>query len=51
MTKEVLNNANDLGLSRLELDKFLGEVQLANPKIAFDTLFLDEVVNSCPYSD
>jgi len=51
MTKEVLNNANDLGLSRVELDKFLNEVELANPKIKFDTSFLDEVVNKCPYTD
>ena len=51
MAKEVMNNSNDLPLSRAELDKFLDEQRQANPSIDFDTSLLDRVVKECPYPD
>ena len=41
MAKEILNNANDLVVSRSELEKFIGEVKVQNPKISFDYSLLD----------
>lgn len=41
MAKEVLNNANDLVISRIELEKYMKEMMDTNPKIKFDTAILD----------
>lgn len=43
MAKEILNNANDLVVSRTDLEKFISEVKLENPKISFDLSILDKM--------
>jgi lysine/ornithine N-monooxygenase len=51
MAKEVLNNANDLPVSRNELDQYMKEMMEANPKVKFDTSILDLVSQVSPYPD
>ena len=45
MAKEILNNANDLVLSRSDLEKFIAKIKRENPKISFDLTHLNKFEN------
>ena len=46
MAKEILNNINDIPVSRRKLNEFIADVQEKNPKIKFDTSILDNLSES-----
>jgi len=46
MAKEILNNINDIPVSRRKLDQFIADIQVKNPKIKFDTSILDNFSES-----
>ena len=46
MAKEILNNINDIPVSRRKLNEFIADIKVKNPKINFDTSILDNFSES-----
>ena len=44
--KEIINNVNDMVVSRAQLDEFISQVQQEHPKIKFDTSLMDQFEHS-----